>query len=100
MALGSYFDGGSDFVLERFSPDGLTTFAGTGGVTGLDHKGSDVAMKNATIVIVGGTKGKKVLEQQDECERLKHTRMYIGEESAEVDIPLLPWAQPRRRPRP
>lgn len=61
MALVSYFDGGSDFVLERFSPDGLTTFACGGRITSLDHKRLDATVKNATVVIVGGTKGKKVL---------------------------------------
>lgn len=61
MALVSYFDGGSDFVFEGLSPYGLTTFAHTGGITGLDHKCPDVAMENATVIIVGSTKGEKVL---------------------------------------
>ena len=61
MALVSYFDGGSDFVLEGLSPYGLTTFAHTGGITGLDHESPDVAMENATVIIVGSTKGEKVL---------------------------------------
>ena len=59
----SHFDGGSDFVLERFSPDGLATFTQAGGITGLNHEGLDVAMKNAAIVIVGSTKGQKVLQR-------------------------------------
>jgi hypothetical protein len=63
MALVSYFDGGSDFVLERFSPHGLATFTRAGGITGLDHKRLDVAMKNAAVVIVGSTKGEKVLQR-------------------------------------
>ena len=58
----SHFDGGSDFVLERFSPDGVATFTRTGGITRLDHKGLDVTVKNAAVVIVGGTMGKKVLQ--------------------------------------
>lgn len=63
MVVVSYFDGGSDFVLERFSPDGLATFTRAGRITGLDHKRLDVAVKNAAVVIVGGTKGKKVLQR-------------------------------------
>ena len=63
MALGSYFDGGSDFILERFSPDRLATLAQTCGVTGLNHKRLDVPMKNAAVVIVGSTKGQKVLQR-------------------------------------
>jgi len=59
----SHFDGGSDFVLERFSPDGLATFAHACGITGLDHEGLDVAVKNAAIVIVGSAKGQKVLQR-------------------------------------
>ena len=59
----SHFDGGSDFVLERFSPDGLATFTHAGGITGLNHEGLDVAMENAAIVIVGSTKGQKVLQR-------------------------------------
>jgi len=58
----SYFDGGSDFVFERFSPDGLATFTRTGGITCLDHKSLDVTMENASVIIVGSTKGKKVLQ--------------------------------------
>ena len=62
ITLVSYFDGGSDFILERFSPDGLSTFSCAGGITSLDHKCLDVTMEYATIVIVGSTKGEKVLQ--------------------------------------
>ena len=62
MALAAHFDGGSDFVLERFSPERLATFASTGRITRLDHECLDVTMKNAAVVIVGGTKGEKVLQ--------------------------------------
>ena len=65
---GSHFDGGSDFVLERFSPDGLPTFAQAGGITGLNHEGPDAAMENAAIVIVGSTKGQKVLQRGSRME--------------------------------
>ena len=63
MALITYFDGGSDFVLERFSPDRLATFTQTGGITSLGHEGLDVTVKNASVIIVGSTKGKKVLQR-------------------------------------
>lgn len=63
MALVSHFDGGSDFVFERFSPDGLATFARAGRITGLDHKSLDVTMEKAPVIIVGSTKGKKVLQR-------------------------------------
>lgn len=63
MALVSHFDGGSDFVLERFSPDGLATFTRAGRITGLDHKCLDVTVKDAAVVVAGGTKGKKVLQR-------------------------------------
>jgi hypothetical protein len=62
MALVAYFDGGSDFVFEGLSPYGLATFARTGRIAGLDHKRLDVTMENAAIIIVGSTKGKKVLQ--------------------------------------
>ena len=75
MAPGSHFDGGSDFVLERFSPDGLATFTQAGGITGLNHEGLDVAVKNAAIVIVGSTKGQKVLQRGSRGERVKHMRI-------------------------
>jgi hypothetical protein len=75
MALAAYFDGGSDFVLERFSPDGLTTFSRTGRITRLDHKRLDVTMKGAAVVIVGGTKGKKVLQSGS----MKHLKIRTGE---------------------
>lgn len=64
MTFVAYFDGGSDFILEGFSPNGLATFTRTGGITGLDHKSLDVAMKYATVVIIGSTKGKKVLQHK------------------------------------
>ena len=63
MALGSHFDGGSDFVLEGFSPGGLATFAQTCGITCLNHERLDVTVKNAAVVIVGSTKGQKVLQR-------------------------------------
>lgn len=63
MGFVSHFDGGSDFVLERFSPDRLATSPRAGRITGLDHKRLDVTVKNAAIVIVGGTKGKEVLQR-------------------------------------
>jgi hypothetical protein len=70
IALVSHFDGGSDFVLERLSPDRLATLPQTNGITGLDHESLDVAVENATVVIVGSTKGQKVLRQQGEGEWL------------------------------
>jgi len=63
MSLVSHFDGGSDFVLERFSPYGLATFTRSGGITSLDHESLDVPMKDAAVVIVGSTKGEKVLQR-------------------------------------
>lgn len=62
MALVSYFDGGSDFVFEGFSPNRLATFTRTGRITSLDHKSLDVTMKYAVVVIVRSTEGKKVLQ--------------------------------------
>lgn len=64
MALAAYFDGGSDFVLERFSPDGLATFTRPCGITCLDHECLDVTMENAAVVIIGSTKGEKVLQHR------------------------------------
>jgi len=61
MALVSYFDRGSDFIFERFSPYGLATLARTGRIASLNHKRLDVTMENGAIVIVGSTKGEKVL---------------------------------------
>ena len=63
MALGSHFDGGSDFVLEGLSPNGLASFAQTSGITSLNHESPDVPVKNAAVVIAGSTKGQKVLQR-------------------------------------
>ena len=64
MALISYFDGGSDFVFERFGPYRLAPFAYTGGIASLDHKCLDVTVENAAVIIVGSTKGEKVLQHE------------------------------------
>lgn len=63
MALIPYFDGGSDFVFEGFSPDGLATFTRTGGITSLDHKCLDITVEDAAVIIAGSTKGEKVLQR-------------------------------------
>jgi hypothetical protein len=93
IALVSHFDGGSDFVLERLSPDRLATLPQTNGITGLDHESLDVAVENATVVIVGSTKGQKVLRHGARVNGC----VARGERAA--DVPLLLWARPRRTPR-
>lgn len=53
----------------------MATFTRTGGITSLGHESLDIPMKDAAVVIVGSTKGEKVLQHKASCKGLKLMRI-------------------------
>ena len=58
----TYFQRRPDLIRERRAPDALTTFACPSRVSSLDNKASDVAMKDAPIIVARRTKCEEILE--------------------------------------